>query len=73
MFMIADITQPSGTELQVLRVGGAVYISESITDDGCEIVAGEGVVIDATNIDAVIAALVVAKRELAVLNDAAAE
>lgn len=72
MVLLAEIHQPNGTELQVIRVDGAVYVSESSTDDG-EIVAGDGVVIDASNIDAVIAALVAAKRELAVLHDAAAE
>jgi hypothetical protein len=65
MVLVADITQPNGTELQILRIGGGVYLSESITDGGGEIIAGEGVIIDASNIDAVIAALVLAKRELA--------
>ena len=73
MVLLAELDQPNGTMLQVIRVDGAVYVSESIAKPDGEIVAGEGVVIDVSNLDAIIAALQTAKRDLFRPLDSAAE
>jgi hypothetical protein len=73
MKLLAELTQPNGTSLQVVLLPSAVYVSESVFEGGGEIVAGEGVMLDASSIDAIIAALQSAKRELGLVLDAAAE
>jgi hypothetical protein len=73
MKLLAELTQPNETSIQVVLLPGAVYVSESVFEGGGEIVAGEGVMLDATSIDAIIAALQAAKRELGLGLDAAAE
>jgi hypothetical protein len=63
MYLLTELTQPHGSELQVMRIDGGVYVAETLTAGG-EIIAGEGVIIDVSNIDAVIAALQEARRDL---------
>jgi hypothetical protein len=73
MKLLAELTQTNGTSLQVVLLPGAVYVSESVFEGGGEIIAGEGVMLDASSIDAIVAALQSAKRELGLALDAAAE